>query len=184
MKINIRGKNKFKPTDALKDYITDKVGKIGQYFTRSDDIVANVLCKVYDEYHVIEITIPTKNIILRAESKDQTMYGAVDRAVDKIETQLLRHRKRINTLIKKREGIANYFRTDIDTESYENEKELNKLVKDKEIKLEKMTPDEAITQMEMLGHDFYIFLNEENHKVSVVYLRNDGEYAIIQVKDK
>ena len=92
------------------------MGKLGQYFYNSENIIANVLCKVYDEYHEVEVTIPTKNIILRAESKDQTMYGAVDRVVDKLETQLLRHRKRINTLIKKREGISNYFRTDIDAE--------------------------------------------------------------------
>ena len=129
MKFNIRGKHKFVPTDALKDYIIEKVGKLGQYFYNSENIIANVLCKVYDEYHEVEVTIPTKNIILRAESKDQTMNGAVDRVVDKLETQLLRHRKRINTLIKKREGISNYFRTDIDAESYENENSIYHLVK-------------------------------------------------------
>jgi putative sigma-54 modulation protein len=183
MKINIRGKNKFVPTEAIRSYIDEKVGRIANYFTNSDDITANVLCKVYDEFHVIEVTIPTRNIILRAESKDDTMYGAIDRVVDKIETQLLRHRKRINTLIKKREGISDYFRTDLDSESYKNENEVNKIVKSKKFDLAVMTPDEAVTQMEMLDHDFFMFINEENHKVCVAYVREDGNYAIIEAKN-
>lgn len=180
MKINIRGKNKLEITEALKTYIEEKVGRIDDLFNPRHEISANVYCKVYDKYHVVEITIPTKHLILRAESKADTMYAAIDLAIDKIERQLIRHKNRINSLIRKRDGVASYF-SDQFNASTNNENGLRKLVRNKELELTVMSVDDAILQLELLGHDFFLFINEENHKVTILYLRKDGDYATIEV---
>ncbi|MFA7367151.1 MAG: ribosome-associated translation inhibitor RaiA [Bacilli bacterium] len=181
MKVIVRGKNKFEPSDAIKGYADDKLQKISVYFNHSDDLVANVLCKLYDNYQVVEVTIPTKHIILRAEVKDQTIYGAIDLAVDKLESQIRKHKSKIFSSIKRREGVANYYATnsDFDLEKMEVEIKATNLVKNKSVEMHPMTPEDAIVQMEMLGHNFYLFLNSETNKPSVVYLRSDQNYGII-----
>ena len=117
---------------------------------------------------------------MRAESKADTLYGAVDLATDKIERQLLRHKQKVNSIIKKREGISNYFSN---LESKEEDKTLKTATKVKVIDAEVMTLDEAITQMEMLDHDFFAFINEANHRHTIVYIRNDGGYGTIETKE-
>ena len=109
MKVNIRGNGQVKLSTAAREDIEKKVLVLEKLFTNSEAITANVLCKGYEKYSVVEITIPAKNIILRAESKGDTIYMAVDNVVDKIERQLLRHKKKVNSIIRKREGRANYF---------------------------------------------------------------------------
>ncbi|HOI46272.1 MAG TPA: ribosome-associated translation inhibitor RaiA [Bacilli bacterium] len=182
MKVSVRGKNKFEPTAAIKQYAIEKLQRLNPYFTKSDEIEANVLCKVYEEYHVVEVTIPAKHVILRVETKAPTMYGAIDIAVDKLELQITKHKTKINSSIKKREGIANFFKDELDVDALEKEILATNLVKNKQVDLSPMTSDEAITQMEVLGHSFYVFLNESNQRVSVVYRREDGDYAIIETK--
>lgn len=179
MKVNIRGNGQVKLTPSAREDIEQKVLSLDKLFSNSDPIVANVLCKGYEKHTVVEITIPTKNIILRAESQGETLYMAVDNAIDKIERQLLRHKKKVNSIIRKREGIANYF-SDL-VESKDEEADLAK-IKNKEIELTVMTVEEAIIQMELLDHDFYTFINEENHKQTIVYLRQDGGYGLIEPK--
>lgn len=181
MKVIVRGKNKFEPSDAIKSYADEKLQKISSYFNHSDELVANVLCKVYETYQVVEVTIPTKHIILRAEVKDQTIYGAIDLAVDKLESQIRKHKSKIFSSIKRREGVANYYATnsDFDLKKMDVTIKANNLVKNKEVELIPMTPDDAIMQMELLGHDFYLFLNSETNKPSVVYIRKDQDYGII-----
>ena len=109
MKINIRTKNQVKMSPAVQEYIEEKVNDLEKLFNKSEALSANVLCKGYEKYVVVEITIPLKHLILRAESKGDTLFMAIDLAVDKIERQLLKHKKKVNTMIKKREGISNYF---------------------------------------------------------------------------
>ena len=182
MKVIVRGKNKFEPTDAIKSYAESKLQRIDHYFNKREDLIANVLCKVYDAYHQVEITIPTKHIILRAEVKDDTMYGALDLAVDKLETQISKHKAKIYKSIQKRQGIGQYYanNVDFDVKEFETELKATELVKAKEVELQPMTTDDAILQMEMLGHDFYLFLNAETNKPSVVYIRDDHDYGIIE----
>jgi len=182
MNVIVRGKNKFEPTEAIKNYAIDKLQKLNQFFKNPDEITANVLCKVYDSYQVAEVTIPTKRIILRAESKDQTVYGAIDIAIDKLETQIKRHKSKIYKSFKKREGLGKHYAetSDFDLEKFKTEILASNLVKSKSVELKPMTPDDAILQMEMLGHDFFLFLNVETNKPSVVYIRNDHNYGIIE----
>jgi len=182
MKVIVRGKNKFKPSNAIKQYATDKLQKIEQYFTKNQELEANVLCKVHDTFQAVEITIPTKRVILRAEVKNQTMYGAIDLAIDKLESQIRKHKSKIYKSLKRREGVARFYsdKSDFDLEKMKTEILATNLVKQKKINLEPMTTDDAILQMEMLGHDFFIFLNSENNKISVIYLREDQNYGVIE----
>ncbi len=184
MKVIVRGKNKFEPSDAIRNYAFNKMQRMNVYFTKHDDITANVLCKVYDDHQVVEITIPTKHIILRAEVRAQTVYGAIDLAIDKLEGQVVKHKSKIYNSIKKREGIGKYYaeNTEFDLEALKAEVKATNLVKSKTVELEPMTPDDAIMQMEMLGHDFFIFLNSLTNKTCVVYLREDEDYGIIETK--
>ncbi len=181
MKVIVRGKNKFEPSDAITSYATEKLQKINVYFSKSDELTGYVLCKVYDNYQVVEITIPTKHIILRAEVKDETVYGAIDLAIDKLESQIRKHKSKIYGSIKHRDGISNHYSTnsDFDIEKFKTEIKVSNLVKNKTVEMSSMTPDDAILQMEMLGHDFYLFINSNTGKASVVYLREDHNYGII-----
>lgn len=182
MNVIVRGKNKFEPTDAIKKYAEGKLQRIEHYFNKWDDLVANVLCKVYDSYHEVEITIPTKHVILRAEVKDKTMYGAIDLAVDKLELQISKHKSKIFKSIQQRQGVGKYYadKFDFDVKEFETELRATQLVKNKTVDLVPMTADEAILQMEMLGHDFYLFMNSDTSQPSVVYLREDHDYGIIE----
>lgn len=180
MRVNVRVNDLVKMSEGAKEYITSRVESLKKLFNQSENVVANVLCKGTEKNVIVEITIPLKHIILRAESKADTLYGAVDFATDKIERQLLKHKQKVNSFIKKREGISEYFsNVSIDDE----EKEVKSAVKVKVIEPEVMTLDEAITQMEMLDHDFFSFINEANHRHTVVYVRKDGGYGTIETKE-
>ncbi|HOH18391.1 MAG TPA: ribosome-associated translation inhibitor RaiA, partial [Bacilli bacterium] len=170
MKVIVRGKNKFVPSDAIKQYATEKLQKLEQYFSSRENLEANVLCKVYESYQTVEITIPTKNVLLRAEVKNQTIYGAIDLAIDKLETQIRKHKSKIYKSMKHRSGVGQFYasQSDFDVEKMKTEILSTNLVKSKQVDLQPMTPDEAILQMEMLGHDFFVFMNSETKKVSVV----------------
>lgn len=181
MKVNIRGNGKVQLSPSARQDITDKVMTLDKLFSNSDSLTANVLCKGHDKYTIVEITIPMKQIILRAESKGENLYTAVDNAIDKIERQLLRHKQKINSFIRRREGIANYFSDLVEKSNVEVVQD-EQLIKSKKVDLTVMTIDEAITQMELLDHDFYVFINEENRKQTIVYLRQDGGYGIIEPK--
>jgi putative sigma-54 modulation protein len=182
MNVNVRGKNKFEPTEAIKNYATDKLQKLNQYFRNPEELTAHVLCKVYDSYQVAEVTIPTKRLILRAESKDETIYGAIDIAIDKLETQIKKPKSKIYKSFKKRENLGKHYaeNTVFDIEKFKTQILATNLVKSKQVDLKPMTPDDAILQMEMLGHNFFLFINIETNKPSVVYLREDHNYGIIE----
>lgn len=177
MKINIRTKNQVKMSPAVQEYIEEKVNDLEKLFNKSEALSANVLCKGYEKYVVVEITIPLKHLILRAESKGDTLFMAIDLAVDKIERQLLKHKRKVNSMIKKREGIANYF------SDLEEEQEVQKPeIKQKEVELTEMSQEEAITQMELLDHDFFLYIDDKTHKQTLVYVRHDGGYGVIEPK--
>lgn len=178
MKVNIHGKNKFVVKPALREYIEKQIMPIGEMFRLADSVTANVVCKEYGDAKIVEVTIPTKYLIMRAESEADDMFKALDNAVDKLEKQLQRHKKKINSFIKKRDGIGNYF-SEVESQQPIEEK---KVVKEKMVDLPIMTVDEAIIQLELLDHEFYMFINEEDHKPTTIYLRNDGNYAVIRSK--
>lgn len=182
MKVIVRGKNKFVPSEAIKTYADNKVQKLNQYFKEDNELTATFLCKVYDTHHTVEVTIPTKHLILRAEVKDESVYSAIDLAIDKLESQIRKHKSKLYKSIQKRDGVANHYaqNTDFDAKAIESEILATNLVKNKSVDLKPMSKEEAILQMEMLDHNFFVFQDSETMKIAVVYLRDDGDYGIIE----
>ena len=171
MKIEVVGKNGFKPSEANQVYAEKKLSKLERLLPEYDSLQARVVCKIYPSYHKVEITIPVKNMILRAEVKEEHLNGAIDAAVDKIVTQV----KRYNDKVKDKMGKTSIRKSEEASDEQVFQKE-------KHIKLEPMTNDEALDQMELLGHDFFVYLDKETKKTNVIYLREDGEYAIIETE--
>ncbi len=179
MRLDIRGKGGFVITDAISNYLDKKLKKIERVFQQELD--AYVVCKVYrDGMTKVEITIPVKFITMRAEVQDKDLYAAIDRAVDKLDAQIRKNKHRMNRSLQDKIGLKDVFYQDY-LSIEELERELVQPVKKKTISLEILSTEEAITQMELLGHDFFIFKNEDRN-ISVLYLRDDGKYGLIETE--
>ncbi|MDD3122134.1 MAG: ribosome-associated translation inhibitor RaiA [Candidatus Izemoplasmatales bacterium] len=178
MKLDVRGKNGFEITESIKLYFEKKLHKIEKVFLQ--ELEAYVVCKIYKDLTKVEITIPIKFITIRAEVEDKDLYAAIDRAVDKLEAQIRKNKHKMNRSLQEKSGIKDAFRSD-DLNLEELEKELINPIKKKRIQLDILSLDEAITQMDLLGHDFFIYRNEDK-EVSVLYLRDDGKYGLIETE--
>lgn len=175
MKYNIRG-DKMVITPAIRDYVYEKVGRIDKYFNESDNVCVNVLAKVHGNNQIIEVTIPTKRFVLRAEEVHNDLYAAIDKVVDKLERQIRKNKTRI----KKSNEVTLDFNLDYDS-SLDEDEDNGKIVKRKVIETKPMDEEEAILQMEMLGHDFFIFRGIDD-SISVLYKRKEGGYGLISSK--
>jgi len=176
MKLDVRGKSGFEITDAIRLYFEKKLKKVEKVF--SEELEAFAVCKIYKELTKVEITIPIKFITIRAEVEDKDLYAAIDKAVDKLEAQIRKNKHKMNRSLQEKIGLREAFKNDeLDLELLE--KELISPIKKKRIQLDMLSLDEAITQMELLGHDFFIYRNEDKD-VCVLYLRDDGKYGLIE----
>lgn len=174
MKVQIYGKN-VTITPGMQEKVETKLKFLEKYFIIDDSVTANVLVKIHKKDIKIEITIPTKMAVLRAEVAHPDYYAAVDLAIDKLEDQIRRQKTRLER--KHKDKLATAFIG----EALEKEEE-DVLVKTKTITPNVMDLEEAIMRMEMLGHSFFIYLDEETETVSVVYKRNDGGYGLIETE--
>ena len=178
MKLNIRG-DKLVVTDAIKAYVEEKIEKLDKYFD-NDDIEAKILVRVANNKQIIEVTIPTNRYTLRAEEDSEDLYAAIDLVLDKLERQIRKNKTKLNDRYKKDNIID--FNFDI-IEEYENDdKEENLIVKRKNIEVKPMDEEEAILQMELLGHQFYMYKDSETNQPAVVYKRNDGNYGVMEAE--
>lgn len=183
MTIEVVGKNGLTITPAIENYAKDKLSKLEKFFTLGGELNARVLCKVYNDHHKVEVTIPSKHFTLRTEVADQNVYAAIDLSVDKLERQIKKFKGKVNKILREREGIDNFFVNDaVQTDGMEKEYIAKNIVRSKSLRLRPMSIEEAIDQLEMIGHDFYIFLDETKRTVSVLYLRGDGDYALIETE--
>jgi len=178
MKLDVRGKNGFEITDAIRNYFEKKLKKIEKVF--SEELEAFVVCKIYKDLTKVEITIPIKFITIRAEVEDKDLYAGIDRAVDKLEAQIRKNKHKMNRSLQERTGLKDAFMSD-EFNLEELERELISPIKKKRIKLDILSLEEAITQTELLGHDFFIYRNEDK-EVCVLYLRDDGKYGLIETE--
>ncbi len=173
MKITVRGKN-IVVTEAIENAIVSKLTPLEKYFLIHEDVEAKVLIRVYPVGQKIEVTIPTEYVILRAEVTNSDLYQAIDEVVEKLERQI---RKCKTRLTKRHEG----FKYNLNVDSIpESDEEDNVYVKTKSINPKPMDVEEAVLQMELLGHNFFIYLDVETNAVSVVYKRNDGGYGVVE----
>ncbi len=181
MKFEITGKNGLSVTEAMKSHAEAKVERFEEFFQNREDLDVRVVCKSYKEYKKAEITLLVKGVTLRAEVQDEDMYKAIDLGVETVVEQIKKHFGQMKQKFAK-SGIKDALNEDIDVDGLGKQLLAKELVKNKKIKLDPLTVEEAITEMEMLGHDFFVFVNSETEKVNVVYLRNDFDYAVIETE--
>ena len=182
LNFNIRGEN-IEVTPAIREYVETKVEKVERYFSEGVDANAHVNLKVYnDKQTKVEVTIPMKNVTLRAEERHDDMYAAVDLIVDKLERQIRKYKTKVNRKFREREGaglhFANVSLNEAEAESTTEEE--YQVVRTKQFDLKPMDQEEAILQMNMLGHDFYIYTDAESDGTNIVYKRRDGKYGLIE----
>lgn len=179
---NIRGEN-VEVTPAIREHVENKVTKLERYFTDGADATAHVNLKVYkDKQTKVEITIPMKGLTLRAEERHDDMYAAIDLIVSKLERQIRKYKTRVNRKFREREGVAAFFATATKEAAAAEESDSDELevVRTKRFDLKPMDQEEAILQMNMLGHNFFVFTDGETDETNIVYKRKDGKYGLIE----
>lgn len=176
MKIILRGKN-IEITEAIEKKVADKLSKLDKYFIVSENVEAKVLVRTYPYGQKIEVTIPTEYVLLRAEVVDQDLYNAIDLVIDKLEGQIRKYKTRLNRKSKDNKLAFNI----ASIEPLEVEEE-DVLVKTKTINPKPMDMEEAIMQMELIGHAFFVYRDTETDSISIVYRHNDGDYGLIETE--
>ncbi|GMB09116.1 ribosomal subunit interface protein [Thermolongibacillus altinsuensis] len=180
MKYNIRGEN-IEVTQALREYVEKKIGKLERYFESTEGVHVHVNLKVYnDKQSKIEVTIPMPQLLLRAEERHDDMYAAIDLVVDKLERQIRKHKTKVNRKFREKDAKSFFVSASAPVASEEKEEEEFEIVRTKRFSLKPMDSEEAILQMNMLGHNFYVFINAETNRTNVVYRRKDGKYGLIE----
>lgn len=179
MNYNIRGEH-MEVTDALRDYVEKKLSRLEKYFNAPLQSNVHVKLSVVRDLHHVEVNIPFPGGLLRAEVRNNDMYAAIDLVIDKLEGQIRKHKTKVNR--KFRQIGKELFKDNLDNSAArarEEEEELE-LVRTKQFTLKPMDVEEAILQMNMIGHSFFVFANMDTEKVNVVYRRNDGKYGLIE----
>ncbi len=173
MKYNIRG-NKIEVTEAINDYITSKVSKLEKYLDDNDKVEAKALISTRGKDQKVEVTIWSGKYNIRAEEVNPDLYAAIDLVVDKLERQFKKYRGKLTSKRVQKEDFPS-----VEIEEYFEDEEKS-IVRRKEVYLKPIDEEEAITQMELLGHSFFVFKNVDTNKINVVYKRNDGDYGVIE----
>ncbi len=176
MLIYIHGKN-LDITDAMHARVEDKLSFMNKYFELDDSYRANVVVSTHSNMAKVEITIHTKFGILRAEVEHQDFYAALDLSVDKLETQIRRQKTKLSK--RNKDSLTETFLNMIEKDAPDDE---SKLVRTKTVHAEKMDLNDAILSMELLGHTFFIYTDDETDEIAVVYKRLDGNYGLLEVE--
>lgn len=172
MKFIIMGKN-IEVTEGLRSAVEDKIGKLEKYFT--DETEVHVTLSVEKDRQKIEVTIPVKGSIIRSEQVSSDMYVSIDLVEEIIERQLKKYK---NKLVDKQQAAAN-FRQEYIEKDYMDDDEV-KIIRSKKFDIKPMYPEDACVQMELLGHNFFVFCNAETDQVNVVYKRKGNTYGLIE----
>lgn len=172
MKFIISGKN-IEVTEGLRSAVEDKIGKLEKYFTSDTEV--HVTLSVEKERQKIEVTIPVKGNIIRSEQVSNDMYVSIDLVEEIIERQLKKYKTK---LVDKKQAAA-FFNQDFIEKDYMDEEEV-KIVRTKKFDIKPMYPEDACIQMELLGHNFFVFCNAETDEVNVVYKRKGNTYGLIE----
>ena len=173
MKFIILGKN-INVTEGLKSAVEDKIGKLEKYFTPDTEV--HVTLSVEKDRQKIEVTIPVKGSIIRSEQVSSDMYVSIDLVEEIIERQLKKYKTRITD----REQAAASFRKEYIETDYNDDDDAVKIERTKKFDIKPMYPEDACVQMELLGHNFYVFVNAETDQINVVYKRKGSTYGLIE----
>lgn len=182
MNFNIRGEN-LEVTGAIKEYVEKKISKLERYFDTVPSSEVHVNLSVYNDEQRIEVTIPMTNLLLRGEVQHVDLYAAVDLVVDKLERQIRKHKTKINRKFRQN-GAPKYAFAELEKQAsnvaVEDDSDEIEIVRTKRFNLKPMDSEEAILQMDMLGHEFFVFTNDQSGDTNVVYRRRDGKYGLIE----
>ena len=173
MRITITGKN-IELTDGLKEAVEDRLSKLEKYFTPETE--AHVTLSVEKERQKIEVTIPVKGSVIRAEQVSNDMYVSIEVVEETIERQLKKYR---NKIVTKQQSVEKFFAQEYLEKDTEDDDEI-RIIRTKRFGIKPMYPEDACVQMELLGHDFFVFLNAETEEVNVVYKRKGNTYGLIE----
>lgn len=176
MELTVRGKN-LEITDALRAYVEKHTGKVQRYFDKP--IKLNVLLRISNMTKTCEVTAFVDGTILRGVEKSDDMYKSIDLVFDKIERQIHKYKTRLDRKFKGKNVLSKQFVDQKDTIKQESEFEI---VRQKKFSMTPMSPEEAILQMNLLGHNFYMFLNADLDTMSLIYRRDDGKYGLIEAE--
>ncbi|WP_050616454.1 ribosome hibernation-promoting factor, HPF/YfiA family [Bacillus testis] len=184
MDYNIRGEN-IEVTPALREYVEKKIGKLERYFNNTSNATVYVNLKVYnDKTSKVEVTVPMSNLVLRAEERNADMYAAIDTITDKLERQIRKHKTKVNRKFRTTGSTADLFdftpEEGTPQDAVETEENDLEVVRNKRFDLKPMDSEEAILQMNLLGHNFFVYTNAETEVTNVVYKRKDGRYGLIE----
>lgn len=172
MAIAVRGKN-IEITPSLKDYVEKRVGKITKYFETLGEIT--VVLTVAKGRHIVEVTVPINGMLLRGEESTTDMYASIDLVIEKLEKQIEKYKTKLSR--KLRSGT---FKGEVPADSRELDSDEFKVVKTKRFAIKPMTTEEAIMQMNLINHDFFVFTNAETEEANVIYRRKNGGYGLIE----
>lgn len=176
MAIVVRGKN-IDITPALKEYVTKRVGKITKYFDGASMGEITAILTVNKGRHIVEVTVPINGILLRGEEETPDMYTSIDLVIEKLEKQIEKYKTKLARKLK-----GGSFKTELIPAAplaTASEDEFD-IVKTKRFAIKPMVVDEAVMQMNLINHDFYVFANADTEEVNVVYRRKDGRYGLIE----
>lgn len=172
MRITITGRN-IELTEGLKAAVEEKLGKLEKYFSPDTEVL--VTLSVEKERKKIEVTIPVKGNIIRSEQVSNDMYVSIDLVEEVIERQLKKYKKKI---ISKQQNVASFKKEFIEKDSDVDDE--IRIIRSKKFDMKPMYPEDACVQMELLGHDFFVFCNAETESVNVVYKRKGNTYGLIE----
>lgn len=176
MQVVVNGKN-IDVTSALRNYVEKKAVKLERFFQDQEEVLVNVTLRVEKEIHVAEVTMDLKGVVVRGEGKTSDMYVSIDSAFERIERRFGKFRSKIQ----KRIQGPKISQVSIPTDDLaEQEAKEFKIVRTKRFALKPMDAEEAVMQMELLGHNFFVFFNASSDEVNVVYKRKDGNYGLIE----
>ncbi len=173
MKTTVIGKN-IVITEGLREAVDKKLSKLDKYF--KPEIEANVTLGVQKNRHILEVTIPFNGVILRVEEANEDMYVALDSITDKLVRQVRKQK----TKLERRRYTENSLRYQSFTNVKPEEEEDGKIVRTKRFAMKPMVNEEAILQMELLDHNFFVYMNADTDEVNVLYKRKDGNYGLIE----
>lgn len=186
LKYNIRGEN-IEVTEPIRDYVEKKIDKLERYFNETPDANVHVNLKVYsDKSAKVEVTIPLPNLVLRAEETNGDLYASVDLIADKLERQIRKHKTKVNRKFRDKGSEKDYFafsEINDNTPSEETDSDYDiEIVRTKSFSLKPMDSEEAVLQMNLLGHNFFVFNDAETNGTNIVYKRKDGKYGLIETE--
>ena len=173
MKVTVIAKN-MELTDALKEIVQKKISKLEKYFEAN--IEARATLSVQKNRHIIEVTIPFNGVILRGEEATSDMYKSLDLVEDKLERQIRKQKTRLS----RRHGGSLRFGEINTIDLKSSEEEQGQLVRVKKFGVKPMNSEEAILQMDLLGHNFFVYQDADSNKVNVIYKRKDGDYGLLE----